>query len=229
MKTLFTTIAILITSLHAVLGQSSFTYNLNFERANVQINNPTYGWLDWNLAVPSWNSSAPGSVVFYGSPHTGSTQWFLLVSSSSPTYTPNSQLAGNYSLAFSSGYGAYGPGSVPIGPWINASISQTLPISISAHSIQLLATGPFKVFLGDIEIPMLSLGGNSYGGDVTSFAGMTTELKIMNTAPANSFGSVTMVDNIVFSATIVPEPSSLALISLGSLTLFASLRRTGRK
>jgi hypothetical protein len=185
--------------------------------------------LDWNLAVPYWNHSAGGdtAIVYYGSEHLGLSQYYLLMSATSPVYAPNTQLAGNYSLAFASGY-ASGTGS---GGWINAFISQTIPIASSTHSIQLLATGPFKVLVGGNEIPMMSLGGNSYAGDITSFAGTTAELKIMNTTPEgfNNVHKPTVVDNILFSTTIVPEPSSFALVSLGSFMLLASLRKTGQK
>ena len=205
--------------------------NLTFELANIQINNPTYGWLDWSLAVPYWSHSggADTSFVYYGLPHAGATPWFFLVSSTSPVHTPNSQLAGEFSLAFKSGYQYYNPTLSPIyGPWINSFISQTLPISASAHSIQLLATGPFKVLVGGVEIPMISLGGNSYGGDITSFAGLTAELKIVNTA--HEFDqSATIVDNIVFSPAIVPEPGSFALVSLGSLFLLSTRRKAGQR
>jgi hypothetical protein len=204
------------------------TYNLTFELANIQINDPTYGFLDWSLAAPYWSHSSGGDtqIIYYGREHLGLSQYYLLMSSTSPVYAPNTQLAGNYSLAFASGY-ASGTGS---GEWINAFISQTLPISSTARSVQLLATGPFKVFVGGSEIPMISLGGNSYAGDITSFAGTTAELKIMNTTPAG-FENVhkpTVVDNIVFSPTIVPEPSSVALALLGALVLGNGLRNAVR-
>jgi hypothetical protein len=235
MKTLFGLGLAAIVSTTATFGQfppplpPPNTYNLTFELANVQMNDPTYGMLDWDLAVPFWNHSTGGDThyVFYGREHLGLSQYYLLMSSTSPVYAPNTQLAGNYSLAFASGY-ASGTGA---GEWINAFISQTLPISSTARSIQLLATGPFKVFVGGAEIPMISLGGDSFAGDITSFAGTTSELKIMNTTPEgfNNVHKPTVVDNIVFSTTVVPEPSALALISLGSLMLFTIVRKFGQK
>lgn len=211
------------------LPPPSNAYNLTFELAHVQINDPTYGGLAWNLAVPYWGHGpgADTSSVYYGSEHLGLSSYYLLMSATSPWYAPNTQLAGNYSLAFASGY-MFGTGT---GGWVNAFISQTLPIASSARSIQLLATGPFKVFVAGSEIPMMSLGGNSYAGDIASFAGTTAELKIMNTTPEgfNNVHKPTVIDNIVFSTTIVPEPSSLALVSLASITLFTALRKTGRK
>jgi hypothetical protein len=212
-------------------GQSSFTYNLNFERAVVSQAVPPYVYfLDWNVAAPGWSHSTGGDthIVYYGNEHLGTSQYYLLMSSTSPYYAPNTQLAGNYSLAFASGYASGGWSS---GGWINAFISQTLPIASSARSIQMLATGPFKVFVGGVEIPMISLGGNSYAGNIAGFAGMSAELKIMNTSPEGlaNIHKPTVVDNIVFSPTIVPEPSSVALVLLGALVLGNGLRNAVRK
>jgi len=202
----------------AVLALSFSTYaqvftNLNFERATVQINDPTYGFLNWGLAVPGWSHS-PGSdsgIVYYGSPHLGISGYFLLMDSNSPAYAPGTQLAGRYSLTLRSGHLlSYDPSS----PWQNAFISQTGDIASGVQSLRLLAKGPFEVDLGGVPINMISLGGNLYAGDISSFAGTTEELRIVNIG----FNEV-VLDNITFSTLAVPEPSTVALTGMGFLLL----------
>jgi hypothetical protein len=90
--------------------------NLDFESALVVVNNPTYGALDWSLAVPGWSHSSGNdtSSVYYRSPHAGLSQYYLLVDSQS---SPNALLAGRYSLAFASGRSS---GSDLSSPWLQA-------------------------------------------------------------------------------------------------------------
>ena len=184
--------------------------NLDFEAAIVETNGQPWPamWLDWNLAAPGWSHSAGEStaIVFYFAEHLGMSQYFLLMDAISPYYAPGTQLAGDYSLAFASGR-LNDPD--PSSPWAYAYIAQTGPIPGGARSLQLLATGPFQVFLGGVDIGMSSRGGNAYEGDIAAFAGTLAELKIMNTATA--VHTPTVVDNIVF----IPEPSSALLGSVG--------------
>lgn len=197
--------------------------NLNFESGLSGTSSSDY-------AIPGWTTSFSPS-TYYGSPHLGFTPYFLLVSSNSPTYNPGTQLAGRYSLAMKSGRASsFDP---PNSPWVDAYISQTGDIPSSALSIRLLAApGPsngslpppvLRVFVGGVQIPMFSLGGNSYGGNIASFAGSTSELRIVNGNPVNNFGEL-MVDNIVFSPTAIPEPSSASLLVLGAIAILAGKR-----
>jgi hypothetical protein len=189
--------------------------NLNFESATVQTNDPTFGWLDWNLAAPGWNHSSGSATAFiyYGQQHIGTEQIYFLMDATSPVWAPGTQLAGNYSLAFASGNHTIG--GVPQS-WVTAFISQTGSIPASARSLWMLATGPFRVFLGGVEIGMATQGGNLYAGDISSFAGTTTELKIANAAPIGQYHDYAVVDDIEFSPIIVPEPSSVRLWIFGA-------------
>jgi hypothetical protein len=209
MKTIKTTtvlLMILVCFARSTMGQGFV--NLDFEDATVVPTEPVYGWLDWNLAVPGWDHSAGGDTqhVFWGSAHLGLSQYYLLMDSTSPVYAPNHQLAGDYSLAFVSGIQNAGD---PSSPWVNAYISQIGSIPLGTQSLRILATGPFQVFVGGVNIPMYSLGGNSYGGNISSFAGMVAEMKIINTA--TTIPMPTVVDDISFSTTSVPEPASITL------------------
>jgi hypothetical protein len=126
--------------------------NFDFEQATVVPTQPTYGFLDWNLAVPGWSHSGGGdtSIVYWGSEHLGVSQYYLLMDSTSPFYAPGTQLAGNYSLAFSSGHLS---GADFNSPWVNAYIAQTASIPSGDRSLQMLATGPFQVLVGGVNKP----------------------------------------------------------------------------
>jgi hypothetical protein len=196
--------------------------NLDFESAVIQSHDPNFGWLDWSLAAPGWSHSAGDStdVIYYGLTHLGTTQIYLLLDTNTQPYGTLAPLAGEYSLAFASGF-ATGPGD---SEWINAFISQTGEIPVGAESLHLLATGPFSVFVGGVSIPMVSLGGDSFAGDIHSFAGTTAAITIMNTAPWGSVHTHTVVDNLAFSPIPIPEPSCLALVAV-ALAAARSFRR----
>jgi hypothetical protein len=192
--------------------------NANFESASTQPSSVGYPLLEWGTAAPGWSHSSgmDTSYVYYGHPHAGASQYYLLMDSTSPIYAPGTQLAGNYSLAFMSGRAnAFDFNS----PWVNAYISQTRTVPTTSLSLRMLAVGPFEVRIGEVVVPMYSLGGNSYGGDISGFAGLLAEVKIINTAPPFG-GAPTVVDNVFFSPVAIPEPSSFAL----GLTAAALLR-----
>jgi len=188
--------------------------NLDFEDAVVQPLPPDNITLEWSFAVPGWNSGLP--FVYYREGPLGVEPFYLLMDSTSPAWAPGTQLAGNYSLAFASGYAGNDPFS---GLWLNAGITQSGLVPSWARSIRMLGTGPFQVILGSVEIPMFFLGGNSYGGDISGFAGQTAELKILNTASVGDVGHGSVVDNILFSPEAIPEPSTIPFLVMGALLL----------
>jgi hypothetical protein len=192
--------ALILFSLGIPAAGQTFT-NLDFESAKVEINDPRFGFLDWNLAVPGWNHSRGLGTewVYYGSEHLGLNQYYLLLDSNSPAYAPNTQLAGAYSLALASGTSNWPPDST----WVFAWISQTGTVPSDARSLRLLARGPFRVFVAGQEIRMRSLGSNAYAGDVVPFAGAVVEVMLMNSA--TNVHEPTVVDNIMFSRK--PAPS----------------------
>ena len=186
--------------------------NLGFEQAVIQSNDPTYGFLDWNLAVPGWSHS-PGpdtAVVYYPNTHLGGTQAFLLVDRFSRYFQP---LQFRYSLAFQSGLSAPDPAS----SWTSAYISQTGLVPDTAQSLRFLAIGNFAVTVNGNALSTYSFGNNSYGVDITPYAGTVSELKILNTSGRLDF-SKTLVDAFTFSSTPVPEPNVLWLFALGAVS-----------
>jgi len=201
-------------------GQGAFT-NLDFESAQVVVNEPTFGFLDWNLAAPGWGHSSGSDlgIVYYRQEHVGLTGYYMLYDSLSPAYAPGTQLADRYSLGFSSGYVSSSFGA----PWQQNYLSQTGTIQSDAQSIRLLARGSFAIFVGGTEIPMQYLGGNAYAGEISAFAGTTTDVRIVNTSM--TIHDPVVLDNIVFSPVAVPEPSTLALAVLGFLVFAFGFRK----
>jgi hypothetical protein len=186
--------------------------NLNFELARTTGAEPTFGFINWNLAAPGWRHSTGPDLgsVYYRQEHLGLTGYYMLYDSISPVYAPGTHLAGNYSLGFSSGYSSSG-GTI----WQQNFLSQTGAIQSDVQSLRFLARGTFAVFVGGTEIPMQSLGGNAYAGNIAGFAGTTTDFRIVNTSM--NFHDPVILDNVVFSTVAVPEPSTVALAVLGFL------------
>lgn len=197
-------------------GQGTFQ-NLDFEQAVIQ---PLPGdgiFLEWSVAVPGWDSGQ--GYVYYRQGHLGVSPIYLLRDSTSPEWAPGTQLAGNFSLSFASGFA----GNDPSTPWLNVGITQSGFISSSSRSIRMLATGPFKLLVDGVQIPMFSLGDNSYGGDISSFAGSTARLTIVNTASVWEVHRYSIVDNIEFSPEVIPEPGTGVFLPV--LGLLVLLRR----
>jgi hypothetical protein len=205
------------------VGAQGFV-NLDFEDAQVVLNDPDYGYLDWSLAVPGWshNDGLDTSIVYYRNSHLGESQRYLLVDWQSPEAAPGA-LEGDYSLYLAGGI------SGPTGPYVNAFIAQTGTIPADARSIRLLAGGVCRVLVNDTEVPLLSLGGDSYGGDISAFAGSVAELKILDTSrpvPGEALVGVTL-DAITFSPSAVPEPAAITVFCLGTLALLVVRVRKG--
>jgi hypothetical protein len=188
---------------------------MDFEAAGNQTIPPSAVWLTWSLAAAGWQHAAGANTffVYHDTPPADLTQSYSLVDSSSSDWTP---LAGNFSLALSSGY--YSPQGNS--SWVNAEISQQGLVPSNAHSFQLLAEGNFTVFLNSTEIPMSNLGGNLYSGDISEFAGQVVTLEIASASTQTQ--DPVIVDSLTFSTQTVPEPGTLALLGLGFVTFFGS-------
>jgi len=193
--------------------------NLDFEQAQAP-NLPGGGlvFLDWGAGAPGWTHSAGADTgsIFYGTVHVGVTQWFALTSAQS---LPNLLLSGRYSFAFNSGFETLPPNS----NFVHATLSQTGTVPAGTQSLRLRALGPLAVFLGDQPVPLLSLGGDLYAGDIHAFSGQTHELRLVNLS--DDLGHAVAVDDIVFSALPVPELPTLPLFALGLAALAAAGRR----
>lgn len=195
--------------------------NLDFEDATLVLNDPTFGFLDWDLAAPGWEHSSGSStgIIYYENVHLGTDQIFLLRDRMSPEGGPYA-LSGEFSLSFIGGFDVNDQAF----PFIDAFIAQTGDVPGDARSLQMLARGPFDVFLAGTQVMMMDLGGGLYGGNIPGFAGTRSELRIVNTAGEDG-NEFTIVDDIVFSPMSVPEPSAPILLLLAGLILSGRRRR----
>jgi hypothetical protein len=164
---------------------------------------------------------APGVALMTwpGNPLDGQKSVYLQSTFSAPTYVPGAH-AINVSIAQ--------VGLVPAGSrWLRfTSLNQwydSFPIP----------PGPFDVKLGGTSLSLFPLFSNAgyvvYAADVSPWAGLTSELSIGVLASA-AWGNPSFpegwafVDSIIFSRTLIPEPSVAALIGIGSFALLL-LRR----
>jgi hypothetical protein len=218
-RTLLAVILILVVS---VSCPAAFT-NLNFEQGTVANPGPTAQRLEWALGAPGWSHSAGDDTdpMYYYRPHVGCSQWFMLVDQYTAGLSP---LSGSYSLALQSG-GLY---SYDYVPWVNAFISQTGRVPTYVRSIRLKATGDFGVYLNGNPIPLAYYGSNTYGGDISGYAGAMVTLKIQNNNDGGEewyLDPPVVVDDIQFIP--VPEPSgclTLAMSLIGSAFLIRRRR-----
>jgi hypothetical protein len=215
-----TILATLLLGLALALRSHAAFSNLSFEQATIVPHDGNFGFLDWNLAAPGWShsSGADTGIIYYPLTHLGLSQWYLLVAAGTSGHAP---LAGNYSLAFSSGYfTANGPSD-----FTTAYISQSGVIPFDAQSLRFLATGPFAVRINGNLLPVVSLGGNAYAANISALAGVPSVLRFENTTTL--IHEEVVVDNIVFSSLPVPEPSAVALLTLGGVLV--ALRAARRR
>jgi hypothetical protein len=200
--------------------------NLDFEQATIP---PTpagqYGTLsaDPALAFPGWTmgSSGPGSpnYTLYNNLTLGSVAQ-VLVGPSFPNgigYTP---LEGSYSALLQ-----FGPHPTLGTP----ALIQTGLVPVDARSITCVMSqsqNDASVTLDGVVIPLFSIGGGRWTGDVTSFAGKETQLMFSTKSYA---GQWLYFDDVQFSSVVVPEPSLTWLWGLGFIAWCLCGRRRPNK
>jgi hypothetical protein len=195
--------------------------NLNFEDAGTNAIDPNAMFLAWNVGAPGWQHAGVASpFIGHNTVGTGGTASYFLVDSSCTSLSP---IMGNYSFALINGHlSPTDPSSQFVMTWI----AQSGIVPENAQSFELMATGaPFSVTFNGTEIPMTSLGGNLYGGDVSGFAGQSVPMLIQN--DSTQPGTILLLDDLQFGPTPVPEPASLTLLGAGVVAsiMVARLRR----
>lgn len=202
----------LILAIATAHGQGTSTFqNLDFELAQIPQNQPP-GIVSGSLALPFWTvyyGTAQQTQVDWNETSAGSTQVTLLGLNGDNGFHP--AIDGGYSVNL-------------IGSTIYASISQVGQLPIGAVSllfkVQFGQPGQqLIVSVGGVSLPIVDVlrqpNYNLYGVNVSQFAGMQEELRFSVGGPLSSW----TIDDIAFSNTAVPEPTTPALLAVGTLVL----------
>ena len=197
------------------LARSQTFQNLDFEHPVLPFD-PLNSRVAATNAVPGWTPyllGNPQGDVAYNTVSIGGVQVSL-----EGLGGPIPIVQGNYSVMLQGSLG---------GLPISAGIGQVGQIPITAQSLMVFGlVGPSDVsfghdpFPGSHRLEMDLIGStdnyNIYQADISMFAGQTGELLFT----ANSTYT-DIIDNIIFSSSPVPEPSSTALLALGSLFILS--------
>jgi hypothetical protein len=198
--------------------------NLDFECADVSGYSPVSG-VPTSSALPGWTAffaNASGtnvtSQVVYDGLSLGGAVISIVDTNAriGPRVLP---IQGNYSVAlFGGGFGTN---------LYSAGISQTGLVPAGTRSLLLDAGvyfAPLVVTLGGQTIDMTPLetfaNYTLYGGNIPSdLAGQSETLSLIEPPPTGVPPSYSVLDNIQFLSSPIPEPNAFALIALGSLSL----------
>jgi len=198
-------------------GQSTFQ-NLDFESAFI-LPGQLPGLVSAAEAIPAWAPyiGTQGTAVLYDDPTTGQAAVNLLDA------PQQAIIEGSYTVLLQGGLGPYAGAET--------SIRQTGQVPAGTQSIRFKADpgfGPLSVSLAGQSVPIFVVGAGSnytlFGGDASAFAGQTVELKI-GVLPSNNYW---LIDSIEFSNLAVPEPGTVALLTLGGVLVgWICLRQCG--
>jgi hypothetical protein len=217
-KTIFTkvflTIILLLATKQYAFAQGSFV-NLDFEQATIVAGSGGLGVVASN-AIPGWTAytyGTPQTVIAYDTISLGGA---LVSIHDTNGFEPI--LQGRYSLLLQGQFASTSTNDT-------AAIAQTGHIPTTVQSLTFFGVlGSFQTTFNGQVIPLIAIGSGAnytiYGGDISSFAGQTGELRF--TALNNGRG---LIDNIQFSSQPIPEPSSWALFGVGALLLGFFRRR----
>jgi hypothetical protein len=220
----------LLASSAGIYAQGTFQ-NLDFESANIPNATQPGSLVPVGMALPGWSVNV-GSVsngivtIPYDSISLGGALISVLDTNAGLGFVP---LQGKYTAAL------FGGSSTA------ATIDQTGLVPIGSQSLQLAVYSvgaPFVVMLGGQTINMVPLSQVTrtgfpasytiYGGDISSsLAGQMEQLSISELTPAGTPPSELFLDDIIFSPSMVPEPSTFGLFCIGGL-LFGLYHRQAK-
>jgi hypothetical protein len=227
MKNAFIIFATAFATLTARICVSQSFINLNCESTTLAPDGAP-GTVSTNAGVPGWTAligGVPQSTILYNNGTLGASCVALLAGG---TYSPNPVIDGNFSVMLVGGSGG------------DASLSQSGLIPSTANSILFDAYSTtagggggtnFLVSIGGQTIEMLPLINNGsyivYGGNISSLAGQEASLQISSLSffPQGGGFNVFVFDDVQFSSSQVPEPTTLGLLGLGSFLLSWHRRR----
>jgi PEP-CTERM motif len=203
---------------NTTLAQGTFE-NLDFEDATIAptpVGGSTYP-ADPAQAFPGWTVGGSGTVVMYNDLSIGAPA-AVLMGPNFPNYAGYTPLQGSYSVLLQYFGIAGGP----------PTLSQTGLVPADAQSISVLVPSGENVFypaatvvtLNGINIPLVAIAGDRIAGNISAFAGTVSQLTI---STINSQAWL-YFDDIQFSSSAVPEPSTLALLGLCGFLVVARRR-----
>lgn len=198
----------------ACWGNSQGFVNLDFESANVS------GYVPGSVipasdAFPGWTVNTQPFLTFYDNQSLSGESVSLI----DKNYFSNNAIQGNYYALLTSGN--YPGTGMPI------SVGQTGTIPPGTQSILFWGDlGGMQITFSGQSMDFVETGSaagyNIYAADIAPYAGQTGEL--LFTVPPYVNGAT--LDNIQFSPTAVPEPSTWGLTALGGALLACRLRKT---
>ena len=227
MKTTIVSLTVLLTGIY--FGLSQGFANMDFENPFLPLT-PVDGQIPTSSAIPNWTAYYSDQIsgsyspadIWYDSRSLGGA--FISLSDTNSNNSGPSPIAGSYSIFLQ--------GSIASTPTA-ASIGQTGKIPISAQSMTFFADifGDCQITFNGQIIPFSTIGNGInytfYGADISSYAGQAGQL-LFTALPGTSLsGGNLLLDNIQFSSSPIPEPSTLCVGTLGALLLgYRRLRRT---
>jgi hypothetical protein len=199
-------------------ARSQSSSNTDFELSGGYALASDAHWLSWSVVAPGWQHAPGANTIFVtrGVQISTTTQSYFLVDSASSPWSP---LAGNFSLGLASGHYS---STEPNSPWVPAYIEEAVVVPEDARSFQMLAVGDVSLSLDSQKVPLTNLGGDSYAADISAFAGQPVTVRIENDSTA--LLDPVIVDNIGFSPTAVPEPTTAQFLAGGFIVLILALR-----
>jgi hypothetical protein len=219
------TIAIVIFVAQGHMAWSQGFVNLNFESPILPLA-PDGGFVQTANAIPGWTAylfANPQTEIGYNAVSIGGSIITLNDTNASGSATAILPIQGKYSVVlYASQFGPYAP----------AAIGQTGEIPPDAQSLTFFANlFNFVNFVSTVQVTFngqpinyLVTGStanyNIYAADISAYAGQTGELLFTATSP-----SLAILDNIQFSSTAVPEPSTFGLAVLGALVFGLAKKR----
>lgn len=212
-------IVLLATS--SAFAQGTFE-NLNFEQAKI-ILDPGSPYYPYSVSVtnglPGWTTYGGtfGGYIFYDDISLGAPAISI-----HDTNGPISLISGHYTAFLQAG-------TYPNQPPANVALGQVGFVPLDARSIQFKASAPLALSLAGQAIPVFQIGSGPnyaiYGADISQFAGQTVDLRISTLQTSNNLFYSSSLDDIVFSASAIPEPPFTALVTLVAVLGWVRTRR----
>jgi len=136
-----------------------------------------------------------------------------------PNFVGYAPIQGSYSVLLQY-FGFFGP---------PPSLSQTGLVPVGTESIDFLVgngENAAVVTMNGVNIPLISISADEMAGDVLAFAGTIAQLTFSTTDSTAYTGQWLYFDDIQFSSSPIPEPSTFSLLSIVFIVLFLRMMRS---